>query len=183
MNENQRRHLFLTGEIQVGKSTIIRRFLESVSLPPEQLGGFTTAVRTQTDGSSSVHLVAPGSIGGLDRNNCIMVRYPGNREQRKPPEVFPEVFDARGTELLRNTGGKRLILMDELGFAEQEAVAFKKQVLETLDGEIPVLGVLKKWSSDFLEQVAGHPFVKVIEVDRENRDKIAEQMITFCQIR
>lgn len=36
--KERKRHLFLTGEVQVGKSTILRRILETASLPPEQLG-------------------------------------------------------------------------------------------------------------------------------------------------
>ena len=34
--------------------------------------------------------------------------------------------------------------MDELGFLEADAVEFRRAVLDTLDGERPVLGVIRK---------------------------------------
>ena len=184
MNEEGKiRHLFLTGPVQTGKSTIIRRFLKTTGLPPEQLGGFLSAVREEADGKSRVHLVRPGVDETLDEQNCIMIRQPGRREKREFPLIFPEVFDRRGVELLRPEGNRALILMDELGFAEEKAPLFKKTVLETLDGEIPVLGVLKKWSGDFLGRVAAHPRVTVLEINRDNREDIFSLMAFVWKIK
>ena len=176
MKEEKTRHLFLTGKIRVGKSTIIRRFLEMTGLQPEETGGFRTEIRIENDGSSSVYLVSPAGAEDLDRQNRIMVRPPGIRERGGYPEIFPEVFDARGVDLLRTEGKERLILMDELGFAEQGAIRFRNKVLETLDGPVPVLGVLKQWPGDFLNQVAAHPRVSVIRVTEENREEITALM-------
>lgn len=181
--DKKKRHLFLTGEIQVGKSTILRRFLEAADLPLEQLGGFQSEVRILPDQRSSVHLVSPGGQDELCDTNCIMTRQPHLQKKtegkRGFPEIYPEVFEQRGVELLQITEAHRLILMDELGFAERQAPAFRKQVLEVLDGDIPVLGVLKKWSYEFLDQVALHPAVTVIRVTEENRDQITSLM-TFA---
>ena len=176
MNENKL-HLFLTGERQVGKSTIIRRFLNRFPLTPQELGGFVSGIQILEDGGSSVHLITPGGSDSLDETNCIMTRDLDAFEKRKFPEIYPQVFDSRGVELLQNTEGKRLILMDELGFAERNALQFRQTVLETLDGEIPVLGVLKKKPNEFLDQVAQHPKVTVISVTEENREEIADLMM------
>lgn len=181
--EERKRHLFLTGEIQVGKSTILRRFLASASLPPEQVGGFLSRVQILPDGSSRVHLVSPAGLDDLNEENCIMTRQPKRqenpREKRGFPEIYPDVFERRGVELLQTAEDHRLILMDELGFAERKSPAFRKRVLEVLDGEVPVLGVLKKWSYEFLDRVAEHPAVTVVVVTEENRNQIAE-MMTFA---
>lgn len=183
MKETQQRHLFLTGEVQVGKSTILRRFLDAANLPPEQLGGFQSAVRLLPDQRSRVYLVSPGGQDELSDANCIMTRQPNLQKKtqgkRVFPEIYPEIFEKRGMELLQIKDIHRLILMDELGFAEREAPAFRKRVLEVLDGDIPVLGVLKQWPYEFLEQVAQHPAVTVIRVTEDNRDRIAALM-TFA---
>ena len=170
-------HLFLTGEKQVGKSTIIRRFLNASFLTPQSLGGYVTGVLTQPDGSSSVHLITPGGSDPLNETNCIMTRVQAIIEKRGTPEIYPDIFETRGVELLQSTEGKQLILMDELGFAERTALKFRQKVLETLDGDIPVLGVLKKKPYDFLDQVAQHPKVMVVNVTEENREVIAALMM------
>lgn len=183
MKEEQYKHLFLTGNIRVGKSTIIRRFLEMTGLRPEELGGFRTEICMEKDGSSSVHLVSPAGSEDLDRENRIMIRPPRIRELGGYPEVFPEVFDARGVELLRTEGSEKLVLMDELGFAEQGASRFRNRVLEILDGPVPVLGVLKQWPGDFLNRVSAHPRVSVVRVTEENREEIIALMAYVWNLR
>lgn len=173
MNTKNKRHLFLTGSIQAGKSTVIRRFLETAPLVPEQTGGFLTVAKMERDGSSTVHIVSPENSGDFRSENCIMTREPKIRENRGYPVLYPEVFDREGTGLLRNSSRKKLILMDELGFAERDAALFRQTVLNTLDGKIPVLGVLRQYDYDFLNQVASHPQVEVITVTEENRNRIA----------
>ena len=183
MKEEQKRHIFLTGEKQVGKSTIIRRFLEVTGLLPEKLGGFRSENRPESDDRLSVYLVSPAGTEELNRENRIMIRSPGIREQRYHPEIFPEVFENKGVELLRSDGSESLILMDELGFAEEEAPSFQKAVLETLDGPVPVLGVLRQGPGEFLNQVASHPLVSVIRVTEENREEITALMRFFWNLR
>jgi nucleoside-triphosphatase THEP1 len=109
--------------------------------------------------------------------------------------VCPEVFDEDGVALLRAAtsdflplpaatnppqrkspanGGPRakIIVMDELGFMELPARAFTEAVMRALDGEVPVLGVLRKDSNPFLDAVGTHPKVRVVEVTEANRDAL-----------
>lgn len=60
------------------------------------------------------------------------------------PKGFPEVFDRVGKRLAEDTSGCHLILMDELGFMENEAELFQEAVIETLKSGVPVLGVVKR---------------------------------------
>ena len=174
MNKTERKvHLFLTGEIQVGKSTIIRKFMKTIMIPPEQTGGFITKGWYYPDTSSSVHLLSVTEKEGFCRENCIMMREPKSNRLRTKPVLYPEVFETLGLELLNNIEGKKLLLMDELGFVERGAPLFRERVLNLLDGDVPILGVLKKWPDEFLRQVEEHPKVEVIHVTEENRDEIA----------
>ena len=86
--------------------------------------------------------------------------------------LWPEVFDREGTALLRAEGPFDLLLMDELGRLELRAEAFRAAVLSALDGNVPVLGVVKPESNPFLDAVRAHPRTVVLEVAGENRDGI-----------
>jgi nucleoside-triphosphatase THEP1 len=58
--------------------------------------------------------------------------------------------------------------MDELGHHENEAINFKKRIYELLEGEIPILGVLQKCDSEFLENISKNDNVKLIEINHNN---------------
>ncbi len=76
--------------------------------------------------------------------------------------------------------------MDELGFLESEAFAFQKKSLEILDGDTPVIGVIKPRSSDFLDLVRKHPRVEILEVTPENRTerlKFVMNLPVWLQVR
>ena len=60
--------------------------------------------------------------------------------------------------------------MDELGPHEGSASLFRQAVLDTLNGTVPVFGVLQAADSDFLGEIASHPEVLVLQVAEENRD-------------
>ena len=60
--------------------------------------------------------------------------------------------------------------MDELGAAEAGAEAFRTAILQALEGDIPILGVLQKADTELFHLVAEHPRVRLVEVRKENRD-------------
>jgi nucleoside-triphosphatase len=94
------------------------------------------------------------------------------------------VFNNLGVRILRDARESSLIVMDELGFMESEALAFREEVLRLLDGDAPVLGVLKSKHTPFLDQVRVHTAVKIIEVTEKNRDEIPQMLteIFGCEI-
>lgn len=161
-------HIFLTGQIQVGKSTLINKAISAIS--PEDIGGFRTV---------SVFGVIPDALAGVyicrgvaepvcDEAHCVGIR----RGKGKGSIGFPEVFEKEGVAALTDISGKRLLLMDELGRMENDAPAFREKVLATLDGDIPVIGVIKPEKNPLLDAIRAHQRVRVIEVDEENRDSL-----------
>ena len=77
--------------------------------------------------------------------------------------------------MLHPTSDTELIIMDEIGVMEEKAGLFCEAVLHTLDGSIPVIGVLREESSDppIIHSIKNHPDVTIIEVTKENRDELA----------
>ena len=70
-------HVFLTGPVQIGKSTLLRASLDA--LQPQKLGGFrTVSAQPQADGSRPVYLHPACSPDELHESaNRIGIRRPG----------------------------------------------------------------------------------------------------------
>ena len=160
------RHIFLTGDKRVGKSTLIRAYLDRFS---GKVGGFRT-VRTDAvyRDRFSVHLVRPG-CEPTEENLLFLCPPP------KDDGTVIARFEELGCAALEDAGDCDLILMDELGPTEAKAAQFQQAVLATLDGDVPIVGVLQKADSEFLRTIASHRNVDVVEVTLENRDLMARR--------
>jgi nucleoside-triphosphatase len=162
-------HVFLTGDIQVGKSTIIRKVIHELGISP---GGFRTSWGDPLpDGSSDLFLLGMNETPSSYR--IAAHRFGSGRGIT----AFPEIFDTVGPRLLTEATSSSLIIMDELGFIEKDAAGFQNAVLSTLNKSVPVLGVVRNMQTPFLDQVRAHPNVDVIIVTKENREEIFHQVL------
>ena len=166
------KHIFLTGGIQVGKSTLINSALSRH--PGLRLGGFRTlSVYPQADEPLRHVYMVPASRpdAPCEEGNTVGLCHPG-----QPLRRYPDVFDALGVQYLTQPEAPDLVLMDELGTLEGEALRFQAAVLRRLDGRVPVLGVIKPKPSPFLDAIRGRPNVHIIEVTADNRDNLPEPL-------
>lgn len=165
------KHLFITGKIQTGKSTTINRALENHDLI---VGGYRTVSSLRDrDYDSYVHLLRVDKYEPLAPHNRALYRqviygrtyfYINNR-----------IYNEKGASLLRNLPEKcQLILMDEIGKREKHCPKFRQAVLDTLNGDIPVLGVVQIRPDDFLDQIRNHPKVELITLTEENREMVLD---------
>ena len=156
-----KRHLFLTGEKHIGKSTVIAKLLADSQLT---VGGFRT-VRTDTvfAGRRSVHMLRLNEVP--TKENLLFIC------GEKSADTMAR-FDTLGCIILEESADAQLLLMDELGPKEEQALAFQRAALSALDGDTPILGVLQQADSPFLRQIANHEAVKVVQVTKENRDAL-----------
>ena len=161
-------HIFLTGEIQVGKSTIIRSFMSKSGLTAD---GFLTSWQTGNDGITTLFLVA---------YNERTPRWPIARKTPDRFELDPNIddtFNVIGSRILDQSGRHDLIIMDELGVLESRAHNFQSAVMQRLSGSTPILGVLKQRSSQFLDSVGTHPKVRIFTVNTDNRNNILDPVL------
>lgn len=161
-------HLFLTGDKGIGKSTLIKKLLAYLDLPA---GGFFTVKTADVfPGRVSLHLLRAGRDDKPSPENFLaFCKHPDNKSSER--------FNTLGPDALSPLPGVRILVMDELGPHEENALLFRNAVLSALDGELPVLGVLQKADSPFLRQIAEHPRVKLLEVTAENREHLFESML------
>lgn len=165
------KHLFLEGPIQTGKSTLIREALKpymasepylSCGQPVESvIGGFAsqrlvsgdTTCAFRIGPAASTPLTAPVSdvfpssvtLDGLSAEELVSQ---GVFKALCGPEnggtfVDDSVFDTLGASYLKDTEGRRLMLLDEIGGHELCCRDFMDALYDLLAGDIPCVGVIK----------------------------------------
>ena len=157
-------HVFLTGERGIGKTRVVRQAAELLGRPCH---GFVTRFSSENRSESPLYMLPTDRSASPDGAHIIAARRDGKLA------ALTERFDTLGVSLLREAEShpEGLILMDECGHLEKDALLFRQEILRCLDGPIPVLGVLRKdqpWHSFII----GHPHVRVIEVTAETRDAL-----------
>ena len=165
-----RRHIFLTGARQVGKSTILRGLMKRRGL---DCAGFETQPFYIGDERRGFTLHGRVDMPPYE-NDCIICVRVG--ERRSVP-VLP-VFEENGVDILKRSleSESPWLLMDELGRLEREAAQFCAQVLACLDSGKRVLGVLQACDAPLVCAVRAREDVSVIEVTPENREEVLDRL-------
>ena len=163
-------HVFLTGEVQIGKSTAINRALDILNL---NIGGFRTMFLNRSEVNRTLHILDAGRADDAVNSKNVIAEFDKNS-----PRVSIECFETLGVEYIRKAiSSAQLIILDECGTLEANAAKFKQTILESLEGAKPILGVVKDKESVWLEQIKQHPNVHLITVTLENRDDVPAEII------
>ena len=163
-----RRHLFLTGDKQVGKSTLLRRLIEVRQL---DCAGFETQAFFLNGERRGFTLHGRVEMPPY-RNDCICC---ARIEEKRAVPILP-VFEENGVLILKRSlaSPAPFLLMDELGRLEREASDFIAQVEACLDADKRVLGVLQKCNSAHVARIAQRADVTVLTVTPDNRQELLE---------
>lgn len=159
-------HIFLTGEKQVGKSTLVRRLIQSTE---RKVCGLKS-VSIFENGDRNVYLFPAaetnltsenGVLGGVCRNHHVVERHPEN-------------FDKYGVSLLSEIPSGSLVVIDEIGNMEAEAKLYSKAIVEILERkDILVLGVVQKMArTELAQSIREHKGIRLFEVTPENRETL-----------
>ena len=172
MKTSGRQHLFLTGGIQTGKSTLLSRWLSRIDC---RIGGFYTRKVPENEHVYVRIFPAYPYAKPVDDNRLFDTLHKDALDSDKQ-------FNTVGCSMLEDSRGAELIVMDEIGYKEDTASAFCEAVLRTLDGTVPVIGVLRKRTPDrtaealsgaLTEIIRSRSDVTVLEVTEANRDELA----------
>lgn len=162
------KHIFLTGDIQIGKSTILQKVLSSASF---KYGGFRTFFGSDRSSPERCLYIAQAGLPPAAGETQVIARFSGTA----PPVAYPEQFNIYGAHYIQEAlNNAHLILMDELGNFENGAVPFQTAVLRALEGKLPVLGTVKQSAVGWLDKIRSHPNVELITVHKDNRDELPE---------
>ncbi len=168
-------NIFLTGDIGVGKTTAIKRFLDKTNL---SYGGFLTE-----------KLKAEVILTDLISGKMEIVAKKDNSNWK----VIKKGFDSPGKSAIeRALAQSDIVVMDELGRFEIDCWEFQKAVFHALNigsqTDLPdgsqevcgypkpklILGVLKNESNPFLDNIRSLKDIVILKVTKNNREDIPE---------
>ena len=166
-------HVFLTGERGIGKS---RAAAAAAALLQRPCVGFRTVFADENRHASMLYLLPADEEQPTEESHPAAVWRDGKLT------AVEGAFDTWGAELLRQARHRTdaLILMDECGHVEKNALVFQREILACLDGDTPVLGVLRK-DQPWHEIIKRHPKVQVLEVTAQNRDQLPRQIVQWIE--
>ena len=159
------RHIFLTGEKQVGKSTLVSAVLAATKL---KYSGLRSISVFDEKNDRNVYLIS------ASKDSAETPALVGVCSQHHITQRNPEVFDDVGCRLLDFRPGTELVIIDEIGNMECDAHRYSERILSLMERtDIRILGVLQKMArTDLAAAIRQHPNVRMIEVTPENRDNL-----------
>ncbi len=163
------KHIFLQGEKGCGKSSLIKNILAHIS-KNANIAGFYTFFNPISSDEKLLYLSPIQTKLGDQR---LIMHW-----QSGTITTYNDTFESFGVKILNNTDNADIIIMDELGRFEQKCESFKYNVYKTLNGIIPILGVLQiQNTQSWLDTIIKHPNVSILHVTAKNRNKIEKILI------
>ena len=152
---------------KTGKTTLVNKLLQVTKR--DVCGYQTVKVQDNSIKNSPLYLCPIGEKLIPSEENH--VGYCGGGKH----EVKLDVFNTKAVALITPKNKETLIIMDEVGFMEQDADIFKNKVFEVLKSPNPVLIMLKdKPNIKFLEDIKKFETIKLIKMNKDNRDEVFE---------
>lgn len=174
---NDSRHIFLVAAPRSGKSTVIDAVL--ASLGGARVGGFRSYFGADREcASRSLYMCAAGEKPVFDGAHAIARFY-----EYGTFSAFPARFDAAAQRCLASAQQSDIIIMDECSYLEKDALIWQRAVLAALDGDTPVLGVVRLFERCWTQKIASHPNVRLVELTADNRDALSCELAEyFCEL-
>ena len=162
-------NIIIYGARGVGKTTLIKRLLCELDI--QDIGGFwTKREEPNKEGVSNVYIhdASKNDFSFEDKNFIGMCV-----NQHSAPN--PLAFDTYGAEILKSIDVNKIVIMDEIGFFENEAYKFQDAVKEVLSSDKIVIAAIKDKSTKFLDFIRDNN-VNVFCLTEQNRDEIFLQI-------
>ena len=163
-----RLHIVIEGKKGAGKTTLIDRLINETD---RRICGYRTRIlETDAEGYRHVYMYP------ADKTDSTVPQEVGIT-RRKVISVNDQVFDDLGVKLLSDVSGDGLIVMDEIGYMETDAEHFCRKVIETFDGDIPVIAAIKVSEKEYryLQLIKDHPKIYLLRLNEDNREEVYEE--------
>ncbi len=159
------RHILLTGSPSIGKSTIIRKIIEGLSIPAN---GFYTE-EERIDGKRVGFITHT-----LDRKSG----YLAHQNMRSEYYICSWGVNIKNIETLFIPAiaplNNPIIIIDEIGLMQCCSPQFIPSVTNALNSDSIVIGTITLQNTDEILEIKKRPDVQVIEVTAENRDRLSQ---------
>lgn len=168
-----KKHLFLTGEKQVGKSTLLQRIINEKKILPCGLITLPFYIEGEKRGYYFHQLSAAKQ--DIYNNVPAILRIGENKHIG-----VEEIFETVGVDILIKSctlQGETIMVLDELGRAEKHFSKFLAAVEACLDGEKQIIGVMQKGAIHYENMLKKHPRVCIAEVTVQNRERLFDEIM------
>ena len=170
-------HIVITGQKQVGKSTLVRKITEDLLKENNRIKIYGLETKKETErkddaGNTPVYIYEIEKPRIQSEKN--LAGFVSGIKGRTV--VHTDVFDSYAPVLERFAEHADLIVIDEIGFMESKSELFCKAVLKLLEGDVPVLAVVRNQDTPFLNSVRNHSNCQCFYVTEENRDWIESEI-------
>lgn len=169
------RKILLGGDIGRGEESLLVKLAKEISLPI--FGVRTLMYDDRIDpktGGAKVYMY-PADVSPE--------HYPDNEDNYvgactgKIRNINTDVFRNLGLQLLSNIPEKAAVVIDEIGFFEEDVPEYTDRIFEILKDDHPFLGVIKtRYEDPFLRSVRHFPTISFYQVTKENRDTLFAQL-------
>ena len=161
--------LFLTGNPGVGKTTLIRAVVER--LEGITSAGFYTEEIRQSGQRTGFRIVTldgrAGTLASSGKQQPTVGKY----------SIHIEEFEKLVLRYLDPiTAPVDLYVIDEIGKMELLSHKFRIRIIELLAQPTNLLGTISKKGNGFIEQIKRRSDLEIIEVTRNNREQLAEEL-------
>jgi len=165
--------IIITGEIQVGKSRILDRIRKQYH--PTSISGFLSCPIIKNKINAGYYLQ---SLNGK-REIFAHVDF-DKRNQFGPFGVKLEVFNTFAVRILEQATEAKLIIMDELGIMEKNAVRFVEQIVDIFQKPKNIIAVIQQRALNFWIARIGQDNIDLsFTVTEENRDILPEKITGY----
>jgi nucleoside-triphosphatase len=161
--------LLLTGSPGIGKTTLIRAVLEQIE--EIECAGFYTEEKRHGGQRIGFKIITldgqEGTLASIGRKEPTVGRYSVQVEEFERltlPRLDPEATPAD------------LYVIDEIGKMELLSQKIRNKLIDLLARPSNLLATIAKKGKGFIEQIKDRNDIELIEVARENRDRLAEDI-------
>ena len=152
------KNIFITGRRNCGKSTLINEVLKETN---SNYSGYRT-FPYKVEGKEAGYYLK--SLQKDNISSCIISVKLG--EGRVKPII--ENFNLTGYQILKNSiedKDSNIIVLDEIGFLENDAKKFKNEIIKCIQSNKLVLGVLKKQDTELFSNIVHRKDTLIIDIE------------------
>lgn len=157
----------IQGDIGVGKSTLLRNLTAHWQLEP---AGFLTEKVVSDDGGFNIYLHPLDQPRQYTDDRIVGQRRSGQKRQPRTA-----AFEA-AAEWIQKIPAGQAVLLDELGFLEDDALAFQEAVRALLLRSSLALVAIKPAHTPFLDSIRALPQTQLYTITLENRDELLQML-------
>lgn len=167
------KNIFVTGPMRIGKSSIIKKILNSSVMKHLKIDGYFTVPEVEGDRIVGYSIRdfygSTYNFAHVDlANELIFDRY----------HINPTVFDNFASGIItRAMKEADIFVVDEIGVIESDASLFKNQLLACLNSDLLCIGVFQERAGWFKTLIHGRPDTQMIYVTSENRNNVHQYIL------